>query len=79
MLLRLRRIVADYTQESYPVAPWDTPGLPPRRMNERCHRRMRLCAYRDDDPAYCWRCHVSRTPDTAVCPKCQAAEKDRPR
>jgi hypothetical protein len=53
-----------------PAAPADERPLP---------RRMHLCAYRDDDPAYCWRCHVSRSPDTAMCPKCQAAEKDRPR
>ena len=35
-------------------------------------------AYRDDDPNRCWRCHVSRTPDTELCPKCNAAETDRP-
>ena len=37
-----------------------------------------LCAYRDDDPNRCWRCHVSRAPEDAVCPRCKAAEADRP-
>lgn len=51
------RTVTDYTQECYPVAPWDTFGLPPRRMGERCAHHNH-CAYRDDDPARCPRCHA---------------------
>ena len=82
------RLVSDYTGECYPIAPWDTSGLPPRRLHERCGQhlvqgagyqgRQGLCAYRDDDPNRCWRCHVSRAPEDAVCPRCKAAEADSP-
>ena len=44
----------------YPVAPWDTPGLSPRTMAERCARHKH-CAYRDDDPARCPLCHTTNT------------------
>jgi hypothetical protein len=43
-------------QDCFPVLPWDSPGLPPRPKDERCARHP-LCAYRDDDPAYCGTCH----------------------
>jgi hypothetical protein len=45
-----------WTETEYPVAPWDTPGLPPRRLRERCANHTG-CAYRDDDPARCEWCH----------------------
>jgi hypothetical protein len=48
----------NYTDDPYPVAPWDTAGLPPRTMPERCARHKH-CAYRDDDPARCSLCHAS--------------------
>ena len=48
----------NWTQSPFPVAPWDTPGLPPRTMSERCARHKH-CAYRDDDPARCPLCHAS--------------------
>lgn len=37
--------------------PWDSPGLPPRLTTERCSRH-KWCAYRDDDPARCAKCHA---------------------
>jgi hypothetical protein len=49
----------NWTQQPYPVTPWDTAGLPPRTMGERCSRHKH-CAYRDDDPARCPLCHSSR-------------------
>jgi hypothetical protein len=48
----------NWTDNPYPVATWDTPGLPPRTMTERCARHKH-CAYRDDDPALCSLCHAS--------------------
>jgi hypothetical protein len=45
-------------------------------MKERCANHSH-CAYRDDDPAYCWRCHAVYR--TVLCPKCLALETDRPR
>lgn len=64
------RTVTDWMQDCYPQPKWDTPGLPPRRMHERCANhygsnsrgtantvRTVLCAYRDDDPARCPQCH----------------------
>jgi len=50
--------VTNWTQACYPVPPWDTPGLPPRSMDERCARHDH-CAYRDDDPARCPICHTT--------------------
>lgn len=52
-------VVTSWTVVPFPVAPWDPPGLPPRTLSERCvyHRD---CAYRDDDPTRCSRCHSSR-------------------
>lgn len=41
------------------VRPWDSPGMPPRVARERCGRHSGLCAYRDDDEAYCPYCHRS--------------------
>jgi hypothetical protein len=67
------RQVTNYTQECYPVAPWDTKGLPRRCMNERCGQHNGLCAYRDDDPNRCWKCHY--TPTSARCIKCGAADR----
>lgn len=46
----------NWARTEYPVAPWDSPGLPQRLMNERCARHLH-CAYRDDDPARCELCH----------------------
>ncbi len=59
------RTVKNYTEECSPVAPWDSPGLPPRPMGERCTthagratgEKKTLCVYRDDDPARCNNCH----------------------
>jgi hypothetical protein len=48
----------NWTQYPFPEAPWDSPGLPPRTMDERCSRHKH-CAYRDDDPARCPLCHAS--------------------
>jgi hypothetical protein len=48
----------NWTQHEHPVAPWDTAGLPPRAMAERCIRHKH-CAYRDDDPARCELCHAT--------------------
>ena len=53
--------MTNWTETDYPVAPWDTPGLPPRRMGERCAHHSH-CAYRDDDPARCPVCHRRRKP-----------------
>jgi hypothetical protein len=72
---RCGKLVTNYSQECYPVAPWDTPGLPPRTMEQRCAQHA-CCAYRDDDPAYCWSCHAAYR--SALCPKCLALEADRP-
>lgn len=49
----------NWTQSEFPVAPWDTAGLPQRRMDDRCLRHKH-CGYRDDDPARCSVCHSSR-------------------
>ena len=49
----------NWTHNPYPVALWDTPGLPPRTMDERCARHKH-CAYRDDDPARCPICHAQK-------------------
>jgi len=51
-----------WTQTRYPVAPWDTPGLPPRRLHQRCATHAQ-CAYRDDDPNRCPRCHRNSPPE----------------
>lgn len=71
------RTITNWTQACYPTAPWDTPRLPPRAMHERCTRHnthsirhghtsaKTLCAYRDDDPRYCPRCHA--TPRKCSC------------
>lgn len=41
--------------------PWDTPNLPPKPPGTpRCAHHKNLCAYRDDDPARCTRCHRSK-------------------
>jgi hypothetical protein len=53
--------MTNWTQADYPVAPWDTPGLPPRRMDERCANHSH-CAYRDDDPNRCPVCHRKTPP-----------------
>jgi hypothetical protein len=44
--------------------PWDSPDLPPRSLYERCARHPISrsgdhggCAFRDDDPAICPKCH----------------------
>lgn len=50
--------VSDWTYECFPVAPWDTPGLPPRAKADRCGVHTH-CAYRSDDPARCPQCHGS--------------------
>ena len=46
-----------WANDPFPVPPWDTAGLPPRAMNERCSAHQ-WCAYRDDDPARCGKCHA---------------------
>jgi hypothetical protein len=48
--------MTNWTQAEKPIAPWDSPGLPPRRMSERCAHHTH-CAYRDDDPNRCPICH----------------------
>lgn len=48
--------VTNEMQECFPVMPWDAAGLPPRSAGARCARHQH-CAYRDDDPAWCSRCH----------------------
>jgi hypothetical protein len=52
------RTVSNWDQECYPQPWWDTPGLPPRRLKERCAHHHGLCAYRDDDPYRCPTCHT---------------------
>lgn len=54
--------ITNWTQECFPNPPWDAPGLPDRPMGERCAAHKH-CAYRDDDPARCPRCHTSRKCD----------------
>ena len=44
--------------DEFVTKPWDSPGLPPRRESERCAHHAH-CAYRDDDPARCPRCHAT--------------------
>jgi hypothetical protein len=48
------------------VRPWDTAGLPPRPQKERCVNH-KWCAYRDDDPAYCPKCHASHVSKKCTC------------
>lgn len=43
------------------VRPWDTPGLPPATEAQRCANHRGMCAYRDDDPTCCPRCHRTWT------------------
>jgi hypothetical protein len=50
--------VSNWTQNPFPVAPWDALGLPPRTLEERCARHKH-CAYRDDDPNRCPICHAT--------------------
>lgn len=73
------RQVRDFTQECYPIAPWDTPGLPKRRMEERCGQHA-LCAFRDDDPNLCPNCHDKRDHHLRrvgpCCSKCQCPKSD---
>lgn len=64
------RAVANWTLAPFPVAPWDPTDLPPRTLSERCAHH-RYCAYRDDDPSRCQRCHSSR------CPRCQKCHSSR--
>jgi hypothetical protein len=52
--------VTNWTTAPFPVAPWDSPGLPPRTITERCARH-RHCAYRDDNSARCPLCHATLT------------------
>lgn len=59
------RLVTNWTQECHPQPWWDTPGLPPRRTNERCANHHGICAYRDDDPYRCPRCHT--IPERCTC------------
>lgn len=54
------RVVAHWKLECFPVAPWDTKGLPPKKLEDRCSQHRNLCAYREDDPARCSRCHSSK-------------------
>ena len=58
--------VTYWSQECYPQPWWDTPGLPQRRMEERCANHTH-CAYRDDDPYRCPTCHT--IPERCTCPK----------
>lgn len=53
--------MTNWTDQENPVAPWDTPGLPPRRLDQRCSRHSGHCAYRDDDPNRCPQCHRATT------------------
>ena len=71
--------MTNWTQAEHPVAPWDTPGLPPRRMAERCPAHPcdtrppypGGCAYRDDDPNRCPSCHRTLTVDEQkTTPRC---------
>lgn len=59
------RTVTNWTQECYPQPWWDTPGLPPRKLKDRCRHHRNLCAYRDDDPHRCPRCHT--IPERCTC------------
>lgn len=52
-------VMANWTLAVFPVAPWDPPDLPPRTLSERCAHHKH-CAYRDDDPSRCPKCHSSR-------------------
>jgi len=63
------RYVAHYAQECYPVAPWDSPGLPKRILSDRCHHHHGLCSYRDDDPQRCRHFHKD-TGSNDTCPSC---------
>jgi hypothetical protein len=58
------RLVTNWAQECIPRPWWDTPGLPPRRLHERC-RYHGHCAYRDDDPYRCPGCHT--IPERCTC------------
>ena len=64
------RTVSHYGQECYPVAPWDSPGLPQRSLADRCGRHHGLCAYRDDDPVRCPVCHAA-TGSNEICGSCR--------
>lgn len=63
------KVVAHYAQECFPVAPWDTPDLPPRALADRCGHHRGLCAYRDDDPVRCAWCHDITPAD--YCAECE--------
>ena len=63
------KVVASYVQECFPVAPWDTQGLPQRTLAERCAQHHGLCAYRSDDPKRCRHCH-NLTGTNELCPSC---------
>lgn len=52
-------VATSWTLAPVPVAPWDPPGLPPRTLSERCARHKH-CAFRDDDPTRCSKCHSNR-------------------
>lgn len=41
------------------VRRWDPPGLAPREKDDRCALHKGGCAYRDDDPDRCPKCHRS--------------------
>jgi len=43
--------------QEHPVYSWDPAGLPPRTEAERCALHGGMCAFRDDDPDRCPRCH----------------------
>jgi hypothetical protein len=58
------RHVTNWTQECYPQPWWDTPGLPSRRVSERCANHQN-CAYRDDEPYRCPGCHT--IPERCTC------------
>lgn len=70
--------MSDYTKMEFPIAPWDPPNMPQRTMKERCLRHHGLCAYRDDDPSRCLRCHnllakvASMQLSEIHCPECKA-------
>lgn len=53
--------------------PWDPAGLPLRTEAQRCRYHHGHCAYRDDDPTRCPRCHcdwtVIATRDEHACEK----------
>ena len=69
--------LAENPQDSFDPC-LDAPVFGAVNLGGRHERHQGLCAYRDDDPNRCWRCHVSRAPEDDVCPKCKAAERDRP-